>query len=266
MSGKRDKKVNRILNYIIFFLVASILIFGTTVYLQSQSQYKLNFVWNPWQYPTFWEPFNRSGLYGDTVGLEEMRNKYGGEILDNYRYGYEILFTTDDTIIISDKGIKKGDITIKKGLTAEEKRENNPGFYDLVCRDYQPEKGDKVLDVVCKTDAEFIELVREPESYTLVHAPCTASMYPMISCGDKLVISKNPYVIENLIPGNYIYFDSPKGTGRIVRRIVDIEKSFFENEPIKIKTKGNNIKEIDDWVLTEEDNIRKVIALVETGY
>lgn len=103
------------------------------------------------------------------------------------------------------------------------------------------------------------------EEYSVIDAPCRASMYPNIACGDKLVLFSEVYDkdrIGYINNGNLIMFDSPEG--KIVHRVVDKYKN--PSGDWQFRTKGDNNKIRDDWIIDEKNNIQKVVAVVMNGY
>jgi len=81
------------------------------------------------------------------------------------------------------------------------------------------------------------------------------SMVPILNPNDLLIVQRTG--IDKIIVGDIIVFDSHvEGIGIVAHRAVEI---FDENGRIAINTQGDNIDEVDTWVVHDEDLIGKVV-------
>jgi hypothetical protein len=78
-----------------------------------------------------------------------------------------------------------------------------------------------------------------------------SSMNPTLKPGDCLLIL--PYDGRKVCTGDVIVFIPPAGHSQIVHRVVSVD-------PSGIKTRGDNCNQVDDWVLSPEHILGRVIS------
>src|SRR3989344_6775568 len=81
------------------------------------------------------------------------------------------------------------------------------------------------------------------------------SMIPILKPNDLLIVHRTE--IDEIIVGDIIVFDSHvEGIGIVAHRVIE---KFDDNGRIAINTQGDNVDEIDTWIVHDEDLIGKVI-------
>ena len=81
------------------------------------------------------------------------------------------------------------------------------------------------------------------------------SMIPTLKPNDLLIVQR--IGIDKIIVGDIIVFDSHvEGIGIVAHRAVE---KFDDNGRIAINTQGDNVDEIDTWIVHDEDFIGKVV-------
>jgi len=78
-----------------------------------------------------------------------------------------------------------------------------------------------------------------------------SSMNPTLRPGDYLLIL--PYDGRKVCTGDVIVFILPAGHSQIVHRVVSVD-------PSGIKTRGDNCNQVDDWVLSPEHILGRVVS------
>src|SRR3989344_770790 len=80
------------------------------------------------------------------------------------------------------------------------------------------------------------------------------SMIPTLKPNDLLIVQRTG--IDKIIVGDIVVFDSHvEGIGIVAHRAVE---KFDDNGRIAINTQGDNVDEIDTWLVHDEDFIGKV--------
>ena len=81
------------------------------------------------------------------------------------------------------------------------------------------------------------------------------SMIPILKPNDLLIVHRTE--IDEIIVGDIIVFDSHvEGIGIVAHRVIE---KFDDNGRIAINTQGDNVDEIDTWIVHDEDFIGKVV-------
>jgi len=81
------------------------------------------------------------------------------------------------------------------------------------------------------------------------------SMIPILKPNDLLIVQRTE--IDKIIVGDIIVFDSHvEGIGIVAHRVIE---KFDDNERIAFNTQGDNVDEVDTWVVHDEDFIGKVV-------
>src|SRR3989344_3208805 len=81
------------------------------------------------------------------------------------------------------------------------------------------------------------------------------SMIPILKPNDLLIVQRTE--IDKIIVGDIIVFDSHvEGIGIVAHRVIE---KFDDNERIAFNTQGDNVDEVDTWVVHDEDFLGKVV-------